>query len=53
MVSESSLIVSDYLFDVPDKTILKNQGKYFVGGIQQRNIPVVVLGGNSITIAKA
>ena len=41
-VATFSLIVSDYLFDVRDKTILKYQGEYFIGGIQHRNTPVVV-----------
>ena len=41
-VSKSSLIVSYYLFDVRDKAILKDQGEYFIGGIQHRNTPVVV-----------
>ena len=41
-ISECFLIVSDYLFDVQDKAILKDQGEYFIGGIQHRKTPVVV-----------
>ena len=35
-------MVSNYLFDVRDKTMLKDQGEYFIGGIQHRNTPVFV-----------
>ena len=36
------MIVSDYLFDVRDRTILKHQEEYFIGGIQQLHTPVAV-----------
>ena len=36
------LIAPNYLFDVRDKSILKDSGEYFIGDIQRRNTHVVV-----------
>ena len=39
---ESFFIVSDYLFDVRDTTMLQDQREYFTSGSPHRNTPEVV-----------